>query len=249
MHRRELEKRLKKYPKGKLHIVQSRNRVQFYLRTEPSDRSGKYISKKKTNTIKTFLQKKYDEQALKILLEEEKNLKQFLSTIQKSNSIQEIYSNNPKEIKEKLNPIDMSDADFIEKWRNQQYQRKPVNPDQMSYKTNNGEIVRSKSELNIANMLERKGIPYKYECPIILSSGAILYPDFTVLNLKTRNEYIWEHRGMMDDRDYANGSVQRIKQLNKDGYVLGPNLIITEETIKSPLGTEEIMQVIDDYLN
>lgn len=248
LHRREIEKRLDKYPNGKIHIIQSRRRIQFYLRTEPSDRSGKYISKKNISTIKTFLQKKYDEQALNILLEEEKNLKQFLNTIQQSKSIRDIYSNNPKEIKEKLNPNDMSDADYAEQWQNWEYIPKSIDPNKVTFVTNKGETVRSKSELNIANMLDRKKIPYRYECPVRMSNGDILHPDFTVLNVKTRKEYIWEHRGMMDDRGYAEDTVQRIKKLNRNGYLLGKNMIITEETGRSPLGTEEIIRVIENFL-
>ena len=38
-------------------------------------------------------------------------------------------------------------------------------------------------------------IPYKYECPLQLSNGMIIYPDFTVLDVKRRKVWYWEHRG------------------------------------------------------
>ena len=43
-----------------------------------------------------------------------------------------------------------------------------------------GEKVRSKSEVNIANMLHEKGIPYRYEEELQLRNGKIVSPDFTI---------------------------------------------------------------------
>ena len=83
------------------------------------------------------------------------------------------------------------------------------------YDTKRKERVRSKSELNIANMLDSYGVPYKYECPLKLKDGKVIYPDFTVINVKSRKVIYWEHRGMMDDKNYANMAVSRIKQMRK----------------------------------
>ncbi len=109
------------------------------------------------------------------------------------------------------------------------------------------EPVRLKSELNIANALAVKGIPYKYECPLILKNGTRIHPDFTVLNVKERKQIYWEHRGMMDDKDYATRSVLRIKTYMKNGIVIGDQLIITEETSLNPLGTNEIDAIIKEF--
>ena len=53
---------------------------------------------------------------------------------------------------------------------------------------------------------------------------------------------------MMDDRDYATQAVERIREYEKNGIFPGGNLIITEETLRHPLGTEEIKYVIRHYL-
>ncbi|MDY4999912.1 MAG: hypothetical protein SPF05_02925 [Lachnospiraceae bacterium] len=39
-----------------------------------------------------------------------------------------------------------------------------------------------------------------------------------------------------------------MKELNRNGIVLGKNLIITEETSSSPLNTTEIDSMIKNYL-
>lgn len=161
--------------------------------------------------------------------------------------IQQIYSNYPEEAKKYVNPIDVSDEDYAKHWLEIPYNGKEISDYQPFYETNRKERVRSKSELNIANALAARGIPYKYECPLVLKNGITIYPDFKVLNVSERREMCWEHRGMMDDKEYAKNSVSRIKTYMKNGYYPGIDLIITEETSTSPLGTDEINAVIDRY--
>jgi hypothetical protein len=48
------------------------------------------------------------------------------------------------------------------------------------HRTERGELVRSKSELVIADKLYARGIDYAYEQPLVLPNGHIRYPDFTI---------------------------------------------------------------------
>ena len=158
------------------------------------------------------------------------------------------YSAYPAEVKKLITPVDVSDEDYIREWMEETYEGKPI-PDYLPFwETKRKERVRSKSELNIANALADRGIPYKYECPLQLSNGETVYPDFTVLNVKKRKVLYWEHRGMMDDKEYAKGAVLRLKELMKEGLFVGEELIITEETSANPLGTNEIDAVIRRFL-
>lgn len=241
----KLEKRLKTYPEGKMHIVKSRARVQYYLRTDPKDKSGIYLSKKEEKKIKTFLQKKYDEAAIKQVNLEIKKLESVLKNF--NSDIQKIYSEHSQEIKNYISPIDISDEDYIKEWLSIPYENKAVSQDIPVYLTDNGEHVRSKSELNIANMLYKMDIPYKYECPLILADKRTIYPDFTILDIMKRREIYWEHRGMVDDRMYMKHAVQRLKEYAKSGIFVGDNLLITEETSTLPLGTNEIESVIRHF--
>lgn len=244
----ETEKELRKAPSGIIHVVNSKNRIQFYLRDNKSDRGGKYIRKSDTHTIQTLLQKSYQEKVMKLLKIEAKNLALLLKKLDNfTEKIKQIYSDLPDQIKCYINPIDMSDDDFAAKWMNIPYRGKEIPEYVPVYKTTNGERVRSKSELTIANMLADKGILYKYECPKTLPNGKTLYPDFTVLDIKARKEIYWEHRGMMDDREYARQAVFKMKSLMRNGIYLGNNLIITEETSTNPLGTDEIETIIRRY--
>ncbi len=180
---------------------------------------------------------------------ETESLKKLLTKSENSViKIQKAYSECPTEVKELIIPIDVSDEDYAQNWMNTSFEGKAISDNLPFFETKRKERVRSKSELNIANMLADKGIPYKYECPLQLRNGATIYPDFTVLNVKRRKVFYWEHRGMMDDKDYARNAVQRIKTLMKEGLFIGEDLIITEETSTNPLGTNEIDAVIKRFL-
>ena len=54
---------------------------------------------------------------------------------------------------------------------------------------------------------------------------------------------------MMDDKEYAKNSVQRLKTMMGDGIFVGEKLIITEETSTSPLGTNEINAIIKKFFS
>ena len=245
----EKEKALQKAPKGKLHIVKSRRSTQFYLRVDKSDKSGKYIKRSEVEKIKRYVQKTYDEKVLKLLETEIKALEVYLRKSKSiDNRIKRLYSANPDDVKTLITPIDIADDDYIAIWDKEKYEGKTIPKNIPVYETKGGERVRSKSELNIANALYDREIPYKYECPYMLANGKVIYPDFTVLKVSERKVIYWEHRGMMDDREYARNAVNRIKSYNKNGVFLGENLILTEETSTDPLGTDEIETVISRLL-
>ena len=53
---------------------------------------------------------------------------------------------------------------------------------------------------------------------------------------------------MMDDRGYLKNTIQKVKDYRKEGICIGDNLLITEETSYLPLGTNEIVDVIQHFL-
>lgn len=62
-------------------------------------------------------------------------------------------------------------------------------------------MVRSKSEVIIANLLHQAGIPLTYEEPLYAEDGRFFLPDFT---LRVGGEkYFWEHWGMLLDEGYS----------------------------------------------
>ncbi len=60
--------------------------------------------------------------------------------------------------------------------------------------------VRSKSEMNIANILAMKEIPFEYEIPLFAKDGTMYLPDFTIT--WKGKKYYWEHVGRLDLPEY-----------------------------------------------
>lgn len=239
-----VNKRLEKAPDGSIHIGRKKKYIHYYLRNE-STHQEVYLPVSEHKKIQEYLQKSYDKQIINVIEKESKILKSFLDKYSKLNSkIREIFSNYPEQSKIYIEPIDMSDKDYIHIWMNNHNQTYGVSDNDPEYITDKGERVRSKSEINIANALYKHGIPYQYEYPIILKNGVKVHPDFTVLDVKRRKTIYWEHRGMMDDVRYCLHTVEKIKEYNKSGIVIGDNLIVTEENSMCPLGTGEIERVI-----
>lgn len=242
---KQKEVALLKAPEGKIHVIKIKGSPQFYLRTDPKDKSGAYIRKKEETTIKRFLQKSYDEKIYKLVKHEIRAIETFLKHSKDYNlKIQKVYSDSSSEIKSYLNPIDLSNDDYAKYWKELPFVSNPMPITVAEYETDNGEIVRSKSELNIANALFKAGIPYKYECRLVLRDGRIVYPDFTLLDVVNREEIYWEHRGMMDNAEYVKNAVKKTKDYIRSGIITGYNLIITEETGVNSLGTDEINEII-----
>jgi len=240
-----LEKGLSVQLEGRLLVKKCGNSVQYYIRNSTKERCGTYLSKKEKNKIAVYLRKRYCEKALKLVKQELKELEGITKNSKHiQDELRDIYSKSPAEIKSYLTPIDISDEDYINEWLSIPFKGKSINPSMQYFKTDKGELVRSKSELNIANALYKHNIPYKYECPLKLRGNLIIHPDFTVLKVGRRKEVYWEHRGMMDDREYVRHSVERIKEYTKNGIIIGDNLITSEESSVMPLGTNEIESII-----
>ena len=75
-----------------------------------------------------------------------------------------------------------------------------------------------------------------------------VYPDFLCLNLRTRQEFIWEHFGLMDDPEYSEKFVQKIHTYGENGILPGKNLIFTTETEKEQLDTRNVEDLIKIFL-
>ena len=145
-------------------------------------------------------------------------------------------------------PIVQNEEEFVEEWMAAEYERKPFRVDAPEYFSNNNVQMRSKSEVIIAGLLEKYGVPFHYEKPLYVSGCGIVHPDFTVLNVRKRKTMYWEHMGMMDDPEYLDHALERILQYEKDGIFPGTELILTHETAMRPLQTKIIESVIEKYL-
>ena len=98
----------------------------------------------------------------------------------------------------------------------------------------------------IALALHMAGIPFRYECALILD-GIHYYPDFTIRHPKTGDVYYWEHYGLMDSEEYVRSMFRKQLAFIGHGIIPGINLITTYENSEKPLYYERIEEMIDLY--
>ena len=101
-------------------------------------------------------------------------------------------------------------------------------------------------------VIGRMGIPYRYEYPLkIRKSSSVtktFYPDFLCLNLRTRQEFFWEHFGLMSSSEYAGNAAGKLVLYANNGFYPGKNLIITFESDEGKFDTQIIEKMIQTYL-
>ena len=97
------------------------------------------------------------------------------------------------------------------------------------HRTTAGYLVRSKSELAIANYLDSIGLRTFYERPLEgTERPGRLKPDFSFVD-DAGEVILWEHLGMLDRADYRRGWEWKKKWYQENGFAEGKNLFTTSE--------------------
>lgn len=118
--------------------------------------------------------------------------------------------------------------------------------DRLVHKTARGELVRSKSEVIIANALHYHNLDYVYEPELVLN-GKVKRPDFKIEDADTGDVWYWEHCGMMDDPKYKRRWEEKKSFYQKNGIEEGKNLIVTYDDCGS-LDSQKVEKIIEEML-
>ena len=150
-----------------------------------------------------------------------------------------------------VTPAFFSTEERVRQWRTEEYEENTAYPETRRFETEQGEIVRSKSEVIIANLLyhNKDKILYKYERPLeVYANGykRVYHPDFTILNVKTGRMVYWEHAGRMDDPRYASDFVRRMNVYTSNGLKLGRDILVTFETQEEPLDIVQVRKIVEE---
>ena len=248
----EKENALLNAPQGSLRVVCSSGETKYYKRENPKNTTGIYIPKKEIKIAKELAQKDYDEKVLQFVDQELKFITNTMKNIPK-NFHEQVYGQLHPLRQTLITPTREPDEQFIKKWEEFEYDKKSFEPDFPDYRTDKNERVRSKSEILIANLLNKLGIPYRYECPLELkirgnhTPNFMMYPDFTLLDIRTRKNVYLEHFGMMDNLDYVEKAVLKISTYEANGIYVGKQLLVTYETMKQPFNPKLLERKLRDF--
>lgn len=230
-------------PKGSLRIIHNKGSVQYYHICN----GATYISKKNMDLVKSLAQAEYNKKMLSRLK------KQILWTVKflakcKKNDLNAPFCSAAKARQNLIEPLILNSQDYELIWRQQEYEGKGFETENGEYYTSTGLRVRSKSEIIIAETLNRLKVPFRYEFPLKMKEGFIFHPDFYCLNTHTRQEFVWEHFGLMEDHDYLERAIGKINIYAKNGWISGKNFINTMETREFPLSSKVIERIVKECL-
>lgn len=118
--------------------------------------------------------------------------------------------------------------------------------EKLIHKTIRGELVRSKSEVIVANILDKMKIEYSYEEPLVVN-GKTYIPDFT-LRYQGKTGYL-EHLGMLSNKSYKKHWEEKRANYESVGIseTLG-NLIITEDGLDGSMDATLIESKIQTWI-
>lgn len=160
---------------------------------------------------------------------------------------------NPAEVMRTLPKVYQSEdlcasADFIdiEKWETAPYDRSDKRPEYLSHKTIKGDMVRSKSEAIIANMLYNMKIPYHYEEKLFLGQEPVA-PDFKIAVRSEGRFKLLEHCGMMGTPRYRNDFRWKLEHYLAEGYLPWRDVFFTFDDVKGNIDTAAISDMIEHY--
>ena len=243
----EMEQYLKKAPEGILRISNNYGNTQFYKKTSPKDKKWHFLKEKDQEIAVALAQRDYDQKVLKVAKKELNTLNKLIGRYSLG-SAEDVYSKLNPARRALVTPIFIPDDEFVKNWLAQQYEGLGFEEGAPEFYADSGLRVRSKSEIGIANKYGELQIPMLFERPLKLKGWKTVYPDFTLLNVRLRKEFIHEHLGKMDDPEYAEENVAKINAYEKNGYYPGKNLILTFETKGNPFDVRKIEDIAKQYL-
>ena len=238
----EIEKKIRLLPKGRIN-VRTRNGKTYYYLAE-TGAGERYLGTEDREFIEQLIQKKYLKDVLRKNRTEETALEKMIK-IYPETLAEDLYDQLPEGFKKLAKPIIPFDESYANKWMEMPYKHKPFKKDAPVYLTTKGERVRSKSEVIIAERMRIKGVPYRYECPLIIN-GKIIHPDFTILRMSDRKILYLEHCGRMDDPKYTEDMIKRANDYSEAGIILGDRLFYTFESDTTPLDVKVIDRLIEE---
>lgn len=242
---KELQSKLKKAPKGSLLCNKNGNYSKWFYSEKDSRYS--YLPKKERSLAESLAMKKYMQTQLEGMMKKKDAIDQCLSAINEYHASMELLTGCDSPYLELIQPQLNRFSEKLSAWASKEYITNPDFPENKKFHTKKGDLVRSKSEVFIADALYLHKIPYHYEEKLYLNEYGFFYPDFTICHPKTLRVVYWEHFGMMDSEDYIHKTFRKLDVYAMNQILPTFNLITTYESRDNPLDPEVVEQILRLY--
>lgn len=242
----EIRQALSTMPNGRLYIHHGK-----YFHIQPGVKAH-YLKKSEETLIRALAQKTYNK-ALFCRVHSERILLDKLIALLEKRPVSALWTRYTKTRRELIRPATLSDDAYAKEWSEVHHKKLGFKEDEPILLSASGIRMRSKSELLIAALLEKKGIPYRYEYPLEVTmpdgSKKQFRPDFYCLEPETRREFVWEHFGLMDDAAYRIRAEDKMETYVLSGAFNERNFIVTFEEKEHPLNIAEVASKLTYFLD
>jgi len=119
-----------------------------------------------------------------------------------------------------------------------------IYPENLIHRTLTGEMVRSKSEVIVANILTNLSLDYEYEKPLEISENDFRLPDFTVMY--RGKTFYWEHLGMLEDVSYRKSWEKKLQWYTENGLL--EHLITSKDEADGSIDSQIIEQTVKEKI-
>lgn len=236
-----IKNNFKKSPEGSVYVVSKKDKLYYHHQYyKNGKRIKKYIKSENLKLAKSLAQKSYEKNTIRKIDKQIDIIEKFLENY-KNNLLEDEFKALSPEKRALVTPLEPTWELLVKQWRQSSKMENSYPIDTTNYRTKNGEFVRSKSEIIIANALYDANIPYRYEAGIYLDGYGNISPDFTILEKDTGKLIYWEHFGRMNELDYVRKTINKINAYNLNGL----KLILTFETESNPLNID----IVTTYIN
>ena len=235
---------------GTLNCRSERGKTRFYRRI-----NGKkiYLSSDEGPMIRNLCRKQYYMKVMETAKREKQQISRCLAILETEKEladIDEVLLTISEHVRQFIRPLEITDDGYAAKWLKEMKRGK-----NRSYEVNSpmkapdGTTMKSKSEVIIAIRLCAFGVPYVYEERVTFDDGMhFIYPDFIVLNKRTRKQLYWEHFGKISDEEYVTKQQKKLEEYARNNLFPGDGLLVTLESKGRSLNTEYVDMLIKKYL-
>ena len=225
----ELKRLQSSNPKGTLSLENRQGIPTFVLTTRTDDKNKRCSLSKHPEIVHDILLEKRvrreldavtrNKESLKALIQEYK----IIDVTTYINMLRERWPNLPYDVIERFRISVETDP-----WANEDYEHYDYNSSDKQHITSRGLMVRSKSEVLIAEKLYEYKLPFRYEQALHIGNTTVA-PDFTIKRADGKLFY-WEHEGLTNSSDYLRHQDWKSQLYAKQGIVPWDNLIVTYDT-------------------
>lgn len=239
----EIKRKVGQLPEGELRCINNHGYVQWFNIGGNEERSRVYIPKGDGKFAEQLAMRGFLESQLRDVLYEIEIIDAFLIKYGKVNPMPgSNYLERNDEYKRLLNSHLGEVPAEVKEFLSMQYVSN-AHQENLKFTTKSGLKVRSKTENEIADMLDYYKLPYLYEVPYSFVKNGwtkTVALDFTIMNPMTFQRVGWTHMGRMDDPQYVSKNETHIADLTRLNFIPGENLIVTFESKNHLISSAEI---------